>query len=58
MLNIQGGEPSRFVKEVLDSFNLLIVSILIALTAFFVAAEFSIIRVRGTRMNQMVEEGQ
>jgi CBS domain containing-hemolysin-like protein len=57
VLNIQGGEPSRLVEEVLDSFNLLIVFILIALTAFFVAAEFSIIRVRGTRINQLVEEG-
>lgn len=57
MLYIQGGEPSPFVEEVLDSFSLLIVFILIALTAFFVAAEFSIIRVRGTRINQLVEEG-
>lgn len=56
-LHTQGGEPSRLVEEGLDSFNLLIVFILIALTAFFVAAEFSIIRVRGTRINQLVEEG-
>ena len=41
----------------MDSLNLLILLILIALTAFFVAAEFSIIRVRGTRINQLVEEG-
>ncbi|MCQ6275711.1 HlyC/CorC family transporter [Bacillus sp. V3B] len=41
----------------MDSFHLLIVFILIASTAFFVAAEFSIIRVRGTRINQLVEEG-
>ena len=31
--------------------------ILIALTAFFVAAEFSIIRVRASRINQLMEEG-
>lgn len=41
----------------MDGINLLILVILIALTAFFVAAEFSIIRVRGTRINQLVEEG-
>ena len=41
----------------MDSFRLFVLFILIALTAFFVAAEFSIIRVRGTRISQLVEEG-
>jgi len=41
----------------LDGIKLLVLFILIALTAFFVAAEFSIIRVRGTRISQLVEEG-
>ncbi len=41
----------------MDGLNLFILVILIALTAFFVAAEFSIIRVRETRINQLVEEG-
>lgn len=41
----------------MDGFKLFVLFILIALTAFFVAAEFSIIRVRGTRISQLVEEG-
>ena len=41
----------------MDGFKLFVLFILIALTAFFVAAEFSIIRVRGTRISQLVEDG-
>ena len=41
----------------MDGLNLFILLILIALTAFFVAAEFSIIRVRASRINQLIEEG-
>jgi CBS domain containing-hemolysin-like protein len=41
----------------LDGINLFILAILIALTAFFVAAEFAIIRVRASRINQLIEEG-
>ncbi|HVH96027.1 MAG TPA: hemolysin family protein, partial [Bacillus sp. (in: firmicutes)] len=41
----------------MDGLNLFILAVLIALTAFFVAAEFSIIRVRASRMNQLIEEG-
>jgi CBS domain containing-hemolysin-like protein len=41
----------------LDIINLLLVVFLIALTAFFVASEFAIIRVRGSRIDQLVEEG-
>ncbi|WP_110929674.1 hemolysin family protein [Bacillus massiliglaciei] len=41
----------------MDSFKIILVIILIALTAFFVACEFSIIRVRGSRVNQLIEEG-
>lgn len=40
----------------MDIFNLVIVAILIALTAFFVASEFSIIRIRSSRVDQLVEE--
>lgn len=36
---------------------MLLVIILIALTAFFVASEFSIIRVRSSRLDQLIEEG-
>ncbi|WP_339171244.1 hemolysin family protein [Anoxybacillus sp. FSL W8-1294] len=37
--------------------NLLMVGILIALTAFFVASEFAIVKVRRTRIDQLVAEG-
>lgn len=41
----------------MDTFNLALVVILIALTAFFVASEFAIIRVRSSRIDQLIEEG-
>lgn len=37
--------------------NLVIIAILIALTAFFVASEFAMIKVRTTRIDQLVSEG-
>lgn len=37
--------------------NLFIIVILIAFTAFFVASEFAIVRVRTTRIDQLVSEG-
>ncbi|WP_240371101.1 hemolysin family protein [Anoxybacteroides rupiense] len=37
--------------------NLLMVAVLIALTAFFVASEFAIVKVRSTRIDQLVAEG-
>ncbi|MDY0394444.1 CNNM domain-containing protein [Virgibacillus halophilus] len=37
--------------------NILGVVILIAFTAFFVAAEFSIVKVRATRIEQLIDEG-
>lgn len=41
----------------MEIFNLLMVGILIALTAFFVASEFAIVKVRRTRIDQLVAEG-
>jgi CBS domain containing-hemolysin-like protein len=41
----------------LDIFNLVVIAILIALTAFFVASEFAIIRIRSSRIDQLIEEG-
>ncbi|MBW7477558.1 hemolysin family protein [Paenibacillus oenotherae] len=38
--------------------NLFLVALLIVLTAFFVATEFAIIRIRSSRVDQMVLEGQ
>jgi CBS domain containing-hemolysin-like protein len=37
--------------------NLLIIAILIAFTAFFVAFEFAIVKIRGSRIDQLVSEG-
>ncbi|MCF6139333.1 hemolysin family protein [Pseudalkalibacillus berkeleyi] len=37
--------------------NLILVAILIAATAFFVAAEFAIVKVRSTKIDKLVEEG-
>ena len=38
--------------------NLLYVALLIALTSFFVASEFAIVKVRSTRIDQLIAEGQ
>ncbi|MBT2259380.1 hemolysin family protein [Priestia megaterium] len=38
--------------------NLVLVAILIALTGFFVAAEFAMIRLRSSRVNQLAAEGK
>jgi CBS domain containing-hemolysin-like protein len=37
---------------------LVLIAILIALTAFFVASEFAIVKVRSTRIDQLIEEGK
>ncbi|RDU34855.1 hypothetical protein DRW41_21285 [Neobacillus piezotolerans] len=39
-------------------FNLLLVFILIALTAFFVTTEFAIVKVRSSRIDQLIEENR
>lgn len=41
----------------METINIILVIILIALTAFFVASEYSIIRVRVSRINQLASEG-
>ncbi|MCC3358081.1 hemolysin family protein [Bacillus sp. REN16] len=41
----------------MEIFNLVLVAILIALTAFFVASEFAIVKIRSTRIDQLVQEG-
>ncbi|WP_226677345.1 hemolysin family protein [Rossellomorea aquimaris] len=38
-------------------FNLFLVALLIGLTAFFVASEFAIVKVRSSRIDQLVSEG-
>lgn len=47
----------RAKGNLLDIFNLVLIAILIALTAFFVASEFAIIRIRSSRIDQLIEEG-
>ncbi|MDM5357465.1 hemolysin family protein [Peribacillus sp. RS7] len=42
----------------MDIINLVLIAILIALTAFFVATEFAIVKVRSTRVDQLIEEGK
>lgn len=41
----------------MDILSIVFILILIGLTAFFVAAEFAIVKVRGTRIDQLVLEG-
>ena len=50
-------EVKRDKGSYLDIFNLVLVVILIALTAFFVASEFAIVKVRSSRIDQLLEEG-
>lgn len=38
--------------------NLLLIALLIALTGFFVATEFAIVKVRGSRIEQLISEGK
>lgn len=40
-----------------DIVSLMIIGVLIALTAFFVASEFAIVRVRNSRIDQLITEG-
>jgi len=42
----------------LITINLLLIAVLIALTAFFVATEFAIVKVRSSRINQLIEENK
>lgn len=41
----------------MDILNLVIIAILIALTAFFVTSEFAIVKIRSSRIDQLIEEG-
>lgn len=40
-----------------DIDSLILIGVLIALTAFFVASEFAIVRVRRSRIDQLITEG-
>ncbi|MGE8205069.1 hemolysin family protein [Heyndrickxia sp. NPDC080065] len=41
----------------MDIVNLIVLMILIALTAFFVAAEFAVVKVRSTKIDQLIQDG-
>lgn len=41
----------------MDIVNLFIIAILLAATAFFVASEFAIVKMRSSRINQLIDEG-
>lgn len=41
----------------LEIVNLIMVAVLIALTAFFVASEFAIVKIRSSRLDQLIAEG-
>ncbi|MES1048365.1 HlyC/CorC family transporter [Bacillus thuringiensis] len=42
----------------MEIFNLVMVALLIAFTGFFVAAEFAIVKIRSSRIDQLVAEGK
>ncbi|WP_018661139.1 hemolysin family protein [Heyndrickxia acidiproducens] len=41
----------------MDIFKLVLIFVLIALSAFFVASEFAIVKIRSSRIDQLIEEG-
>ncbi|RCK09636.1 DUF21 domain-containing protein [Bacillus licheniformis] len=42
----------------MTAINLIIFAVLIALTAFFVATEFAIVKVRATKIDRLILEGK
>ena len=42
----------------MTTINLILIVILIALTAFFVATEFAMVKVRASRLDQLIAEGK
>lgn len=42
----------------MELFNLLLIALLIAMTAFFVAAEFAVVKIRSSKLDQLVAEGK
>lgn len=55
--NCRGGDSLTSVRCQMVLMNLLIIVILIAFTAFFVTSEFAMIKVRTTRIDQLLSEG-
>ncbi len=46
------------VRGILEIINLIIVAILVLLTAFFVASEFAVVKMRKSRVRTLVEQGK
>lgn len=60
IFQFSGGDTLPFIGFrgiYLDILNLVIVAILIGLTAFFVVSEFAIVKVRSSKVDQLIEEG-
>ena len=66
LLFVLGGEKGTHKGLILSMWtssgsleltNLFLIALLIALTAFFVASEFAIVKVRGSRIDQLIAEG-
>jgi CBS domain containing-hemolysin-like protein len=55
-----GGDSllSSEIKDILEIINLLFIALLIALTAFFVAAEFAVVKIRSSKLDQLLYEGK
>lgn len=55
-----GGEILTYlcVRSILDIFSLIMVVILILISSFFVATEFAIVRVRKSRVDELVAQGK
>ncbi|MBO2942857.1 HlyC/CorC family transporter [Paenibacillus sp. F411] len=43
--------------DILTIINLIILALLLLLTAFFVASEFAVVKIRASRLDQLIEEG-
>lgn len=43
--------------DLITIINLLVLAVLLALTAFFVASEFAVVKVRASRLDQLIQEG-
>lgn len=60
-LKLKGGDPpllGGYKLDIVLTLNLLLLVVLIGLTAFFVGSEFAVVKVRMSRLDQMVQEGK
>lgn len=57
LITPKGGDRLTIGKTPMLLINVLLIILLIALTAFFVATEFAIVKVRSSKIDQLVAEG-